>query len=123
VKAARTARPGAGDYACPVALQSGRQLGISPSQIAETLLAHIPRPKYLPTAEQRQGYLTFQLSTSWPQQQVYAILRASAVVTQQEDPTDQRVQIERFSANPTGPLTIGRRTRDQRLQSRQAAVV
>ena len=108
VKVGRGNRPGAGDYACPVALQLGGRLGIPPGHIAEAILAHFPRPEYLSAVEQRQGYINFRLAERWLQRQVDVILREGVTVAERDSRAGQRIQVECISANPTGPLTVGR---------------
>lgn len=108
VKVGRGNKPGAGDYACPVALQLGGRLGIPPGHIAEAILAHFCRPEYLSAAEQRQGYINFRLDERWLQRQVDVILREGVTVAESGSRVGQRIQVECISANPTGPLTVGR---------------
>ncbi len=108
VKAARAARPGTGDYASPIALQLGHQLSLNPNQVADAILAHFPRPEYLAAVELRQGYINFRLAESWLQRQVDEILREGATFAPGTGHVGQRIQIECISANPTGPLTVGR---------------
>ena len=108
VKAARATRPGTGDYACPAALQLGHQLGLNPGHVADAILAHYPSPAYVAAVEQRQGYINFRLATDWLQRQVDEILREGVILAPPGGRAGQRVQIECISANPTGPLTVGR---------------
>jgi arginyl-tRNA synthetase len=108
VKVSRANRPDVGDYACPVALQLGHQLAISPGPIAAAIIAHFPKPEYLSAIDQRQGYINFRLAENWLQRQVDEILRESATGAQGASRAGQRVQVECISANPTGPLTVGR---------------
>jgi arginyl-tRNA synthetase len=98
-----------GDYASPSAMQMARLARQAPMKIAETIAHHFDLPGYIEELTvSPPGFINFRLAAAFVQEQVAAILAED----QQYDSFDlghgRRAQVEFVSANPTGPLTVGR---------------
>ncbi len=97
-----------GDYATPVAMPLARLARMKPDDIAAAIVEHFPDADYVGTVEQTGGFINFRLADAWLQQQVDAILEAGDAYAQMGDHAGERAQVECVSANPTGPITVGR---------------
>lgn len=100
-----------GDYASNIAMQiqSSAEMKGKSRQIAEIVTRHIPAIDYLSAVEiAGPGFINFRLSESWLQRQVDEILKEGSNVAQMDDFAGMRAQVECVSANPTGPLHVGR---------------
>jgi arginyl-tRNA synthetase len=98
-----------GDYACPIAMQSARLARMAPLKIAEAIAAHMPAVEYLSEVSVAPpGFINFRLTNAFLQQQVEEILAAGFDYGDFDKGAGKRAQVEFVSANPTGPLTIGR---------------
>lgn len=97
-----------GDYATPAAMQLARLARMKPDAIAEAIVAHFPQTDYIGEIERAGGFVNFRLSDTWLQQQVEAILAAGDDYAKMADFAGERAQVECVSANPTGPITVGR---------------
>ena len=103
------ARPEMGDYACAIALQLARSMRRSPLEIAQRIADHLPPAPFLAGVEvAAPGFLNFRLDEAWLCAQVDAILLEGEQLAQLDIGTGQRALVEFVSANPTGPLHIGR---------------
>ena len=100
---------GYGDYACPAAMQLARLARLAPIKIAEAVAANMPEVDYLgEVSVAPPGFINFRLQTAFLQQQVAEILQAGVQYGDLDKGHGRRAQVEFVSANPTGPLTIGR---------------
>ena len=97
-----------GDYATPVAMQLARLARMKPDDIAQAIIDHFPEADYIGSIERVGGFINFRLADRWLQQQVDAILAAGDSYAQFDDFAGKRAQVECVSANPTGPITVGR---------------
>jgi len=97
-----------GDYATPVAMQLARLARMKPDDIAQAIIDHFPEADYIGSIERVGGFINFRLADRWLQQQVDAILAAGDSYAQFDDFAGERAQVECVSANPTGPITVGR---------------
>jgi arginyl-tRNA synthetase len=97
-----------GDYATPVALQLARSARMAPDAIASAIVQHFPASTMIGAVERAGGFINFALSDAWLQQQVDAILAAGSDFARMDDYRGKRAQVECVSANPTGPITVGR---------------
>ncbi len=104
----RPRSPDHGDYATSAAMQIAKLAGMRPDHVAEVIIAHFPPTDYVGAIEQVGGFINFRLSQHWLQQQVDRILEEGDRYAQMDDFTGQRAQVECVSANPTGPITVGR---------------
>jgi arginyl-tRNA synthetase len=100
---------GYGDYACPVAMQLARLARMAPIKIAGAIAANMPEVSYLSEVSVAPpGFINFRLQMAFLQQQVAEILESGESYGALDKGAGKRVQVEFVSANPTGPLTIGR---------------
>lgn len=97
-----------GDYATPVAMQLARLARMKPDDIAQAVVEHFPETAYIGSVERAGGFVNFRLADAWLQQQVEAILEAGDAYAKLGEFGGKRAQVECVSANPTGPITVGR---------------
>ncbi len=97
------------NYASPVAMASAKLFKMKPFDIATAIVNHLPNVNLLAKAEVAgPGFINFWLNPDWIRAQVNTIIEANADVFSQAIGQSRRVQVEFVSANPTGPLHIGR---------------
>ncbi|MBL8155674.1 MAG: arginine--tRNA ligase [Anaerolineae bacterium] len=102
-------KPEQGDYACAVALQLAKTAGKNPLEIAEIIARDLPTADFVGAVEvAKPGFVNFRLSEGWLRQQVEAILLEGDRLFQLDLGAGKRAQVEFVSANPTGPLHVGR---------------
>ncbi len=105
----RPRQAGHGDYASPVCLQLAREARMAPREIAARLVEHLPSAPFVGKAEVAgAGYINIKLDTPWLTAQVEAILDTGETFGDLEMWRGKKAQVEFVSANPTGPLTVGR---------------
>ncbi len=98
-----------GDYATPVALQLARPARMAPLKIAQALAHHLPSLDYLAeTSVAPPGFVNFRLSPALLQRVIEALAARGQVFGRFDLGAGRRAQVEFVSANPTGPITIGR---------------
>ena len=97
-----------GDYACNVAMQLARALKRNPREIAQSIVAALPRSPFLDKAEVAgAGFINIFLKRDFKQLIVKEVLASGAAFGTTASGAGKRVQIEFVSANPTGPLHVG----------------
>ena len=98
-----------GDYATAVALQLARPARMAPLKIAAAIADHLPPIDYLDGATVAPpGFINFRLSPAWLQQLPERILAAPRGFGHNDLGDGKKAQVECVSANPTGPITLGR---------------
>ncbi|MEM7331667.1 MAG: arginine--tRNA ligase [Chloroflexota bacterium] len=98
-----------GDYATAVALRLTKLAKMAPLKIAEAIVINLADADYLEEATVAPpGFINFRLKESWVQSVVDAILESGMAYGRISQGEGQKVQIECVSANPTGPIHIGR---------------
>jgi len=99
-----------GDYATAVALQLARPARMAPFAIAEAIVAHLQPPEYVSeVTAAKPGFINFRLSSAWLQTLPNRILDPAGGFGRIEPEHERRkAQVECVSANPTGPITLGR---------------
>lgn len=108
IKVTRAAKPELGDYATAVAMQLARLARKKPDEIAGLIAESLPKLDYLGAVEPTGGYLNFRLSERWLQLQVNEILGSGGLFDLPTLHAGRSAQVECVSANPTGPITVGR---------------
>lgn len=96
-----------GDYATPVALALGKQLGVAPMDVVKIIVDHMSKDEYVGRIKAiTPGYLNIWLNPGWMTARLDNLI--------QQDVCDglsvgkgKSVNLEFISANPTGPLTLG----------------
>ncbi len=98
-----------GDYAAAVALQLAKAAGMNPFDIATAIYKHLPAADFIGAVEViKPGFINFRLSESWLRSQVETIIAQGDRLFQLDLGAGRRAQVEFVSANPSGPLTVGR---------------
>ena len=101
-------KPEHGDYASSFPLKLARATGLRPMQIAETLVALMPKPEEVEAIEVAPpGFINFKLSSRWLTDLVAEVLAQGERFGDISRGSGARVQVEFVSANPTGPLHVG----------------
>ncbi len=98
-----------GDYACSIALQLAKPARRNPLQIAQAIVEVLADSSRLAAvAAAPPGFLNFRIRDDFLRAQLAEIIRDGADYFRLEIGAGLRAQVEYVSANPTGPLTIGR---------------
>ncbi len=98
-----------GDYAASVALALAKTAGLPPLEIANRILKHFTLPDFIAAAEVAPpGYINLRLDEAWLKTQVEAIIAEGDALFTLEMGKGKRALVEYVSANPTGPITVGR---------------
>ena len=102
--------PDHGDYATAVALQLARPARLAPLKIAQAIATHLSPPDYLGEANVvPPGFINLRLSPAWLQGLPERILSDDSDIGRIAlHPEPRKAQVECVSANPTGPITLGR---------------
>ncbi|MBI3069385.1 MAG: arginine--tRNA ligase [Betaproteobacteria bacterium] len=104
----RPKHAGHGDYACNVALQLGKLVGLPPRAVATKITAALPAsPLVAKTEIAGPGFINIFLNADTKRATIPRILAAGADFGRCALGRDQKVQVEFVSANPTGPLHVG----------------
>ncbi|MBI5958831.1 MAG: arginine--tRNA ligase [Chloroflexi bacterium] len=105
----RSNKPELADYACPVAMPLAKTAGLKPLDIAQAIARHVPPADFLESVTAAPpGFLNIRLSNRWVMHQIDTIIAAGENVFALDLGTGQKAQVECVSANPTGPITVGR---------------
>ncbi len=97
-----------GDFACNIALQLAKQAKMPPRQLAEMLLANLPKDPIVEKIEiAGPGFLNFYIQENLYGEILNTILKQQNNYGHTSTNAGKKVQIEFVSANPTGPLHVG----------------
>jgi arginyl-tRNA synthetase len=108
VKVSSPKRTEQADYAASVAMQLAKPARLAPVEIANRIVKHIEKPEYIGVIEVLNGYINFKLDENWLRLQVETVISEGARFSTLELGAGKKAQVEFVSANPTGPLHIGR---------------
>ena len=98
-----------GDYACPVAMRLAKPARMAPRKIAETIVEHFDTPDFISEITiAGPGFINFRLANGFVQGLIETIIAAPESFGSIESGKGKKAQVECVSANPTGPITIGR---------------
>ncbi len=98
-----------GDYASPVAMKLAKAARMAPLKIAQVIVAYFPQPPFISEVTvAAPGFINFRLSTTWLQQLVNQIVTEGGDYGRISLGHNKKAQVECVSANPTGPITLGR---------------
>ncbi|MEH3129729.1 MAG: arginine--tRNA ligase [Mycolicibacterium neoaurum] len=104
----RPRNPEHGDYATNIALQLGKKVGVNPRELAGWLAAALTDVDGIAAAEiAGPGFVNLRIEASAQGVVVTNVLAAGADYGNSTDLTDQVINLEFVSANPTGPIHIG----------------
>src|SRR5512145_1450118 len=97
-----------GDYACNLAMQLAKPLRKSPRDIANALIAALPKSEVIDKVEiAGAGFINVFITTAAKQDVVHGVLQAGAGYGHVHVGRGRKVQVEFISANTTGPLHVG----------------
>ena len=98
-----------GDYASSAPLALAKTAGLPPLDIAQRILKHFVAPDFIAAAEPAPpGYINLRLSDAWLKAQTEEIIAEGAALFTLDMGAGKRALVEFVSANPTGPITVGR---------------
>jgi arginyl-tRNA synthetase len=104
----RPKQPQHGDYSCPSAMALAKALKRSPREVAQALVAALPRSDWVESAEiAGPGFINLRLRAQAKQHIVRTVLAEGERYGRSESGRGERVMVEFVSANPTGPLHVG----------------
>ncbi len=97
-----------GDYACNLAMQLAKPLRKSPRDIANALIAALPKSDVVEKVEiAGAGFINVFITKAAKQEVVRGVLQASTSYGRINAGAGKKVGVEFVSANPTGPLHVG----------------
>ncbi len=97
-----------GDFATNVALQLAKKAGKKPRDVAEAIVAALPRDAGISKTDiAGPGFINFTLSAGSRFAVVADIHRQGAAFGRTPSGGDRKIMVEFVSANPTGPLHVG----------------
>lgn len=103
----RPKQAGHGDFASNLALQLAKPLKRNPRELANLLLAELPKSDLIAKAEVAgAGFINFTLVSDAKTAVVRSVLERGEAFGR-GDKSGVKVQVEFVSANPTGPLHVG----------------
>lgn len=98
-----------GDYAASVALQLAKPTRLNPFHVATQIANHYTPPEFVGAVEVvHPGFINFRLNDDWLRAQTEQIIAEGEKLFQLDIGKGKKAQVEFVSANPTGPLHIGR---------------
>ena len=98
-----------GDYATAVAMQLAKPTRLNPFHVATQIANHYTKPEFIGAVEVvHPGFINFRLDENWLRAQTEIIIDTGEKLFQLELGAGKKAQVEFVSANPTGPITIGR---------------
>jgi arginyl-tRNA synthetase len=97
-----------GDFSCPVAMPVAKALKRNPREVAQALVAALPRSDWVESVEiAGPGFINLRLRAGAKQHIVRTVLAEGGRYGSSQAGRGQRVLVEFVSANPTGPLHVG----------------
>lgn len=108
IKVESPKREGQGDYSFP-AMQLSKLGKKNPRAIAEDIVKHLPESDFIDKVEiAGPGFINFFVTDDYVKQQVETIISEGKDFFTLEIGTGKKAQVEFVSANPTGPIHVGR---------------
>ncbi|MGI6262249.1 MAG: arginine--tRNA ligase [Succiniclasticum sp.] len=96
-----------GDFASNFAMQSARTLHCNPRILASYIQEHLDCPYVEKVDIAGPGFLNFYLKPDWMYDMFAHIVEAGENYGNLPKASDEKIQLEFVSANPTGPLHVG----------------
>lgn len=98
-----------GDFATAIALALAKPAKLNPFAIATAISNHMPAAEFIGAVEVvHPGFINFRLNDAWLRAQTETIIAEGENLWTLDIGAGKRAQVEFVSANPTGPLHIGR---------------
>lgn len=96
-----------GDFATNFAMQSARALRCNPRVLAQYIVDHLDCAYVKRMEIAGPGFLNFYLDSDWVYDMLAHIVEAGENYGNLPKASDEKIQVEYVSANPTGPLHVG----------------
>lgn len=96
-----------GDFATNFAMQSARALRCNPRVLAQYIVDHLDCAYVKRIEIAGPGFLNFYLDPDWVYDMLAHIVEAGENYGNLPKASDEKIQVEYVSANPTGPLHVG----------------
>ena len=96
-----------GDFATNFAMQSARALRCNPRVLAQYIVEHLDCAYVKRMEIAGPGFLNFYLDPDWVYDMLAHIVEAGENYGNLPKASDEKIQVEYVSANPTGPLHVG----------------
>ncbi len=97
-----------GEFACTLAMPLARLLKRSPREVAQNLVACLPKSNWVERVEiAGPGFINIFLTTTARQSVIHEVLEAADRWGCVNTGRNRKVQVEFVSSNPTGPLHVG----------------
>ena len=96
-----------GDFATNFAMQSARALRCNPRVLAQSIVDHLDCAYVKRMEIAGPGFLNFYLDPDWVYDMLAHIVEAGENYGNLPKASDEKIQVEYVSANPTGPLNVG----------------
>ncbi len=104
----RTRHKAHGDYACNAAMVLSRSVGKKPRDLAEAIVANLPKSQHVTKAEVAgPGFVNFHLSQMCLLGTIRRVFDQGEHYGHMAAESRESVTVEFVSANPTGPLHVG----------------
>jgi arginyl-tRNA synthetase len=101
--------PSWGDFSSALAMQLTKAAGRPPLEVARTIQEHLPPAGFVGSVSVTPpGFINITLDPGWLAAQVERILAEGATFADMDTGGGLKAQVEFVSANPTGPLSVGR---------------
>lgn len=98
-----------GDYGASVALALAKPVGKPPIEVANIIAKYVNKPDFITAVEVAPpGFVNVRFDENWIRTLVTTLITSSDTFGTLDIGTGKRAQVEFLSANPTGPITIGR---------------
>ena len=96
-----------GDFASNFAMQSARALRCNPRVLAQYIVENLDCPYVMKAEIAGPGFINFYLNPDWVYDMLARIVEAGENYGNLPKASDEKIQVEYVSANPTGPLHVG----------------
>ena len=96
-----------GDFATNFAMQSARALRCNPRVLAQYIVEHLDCAYVNKMEIAGPGFINFYLDPDWMYDMLAHIVEAGENYGNLPKASDEKIQVEYVSANPTGPLHVG----------------
>lgn len=98
-----------GDYSTALPMQVAKLAKIKPMDAAAVIVQHLPKVDFIAKAEpSAPGFINLTLNPTWVASQVNMIVEKGSAFANLDLGHGAKAQVEFVSANPTGPLSVGR---------------
>ena len=105
----KTKQESLGDYSTALPMQISKAAKMKPMDAAAVIVQHLPKVDFISKAEpSAPGFINLTLDPKWVAAQVNVILEKGSSFANLDLGHGAKAQVEFVSANPTGPLSVGR---------------